>query len=493
MYRVSTTPGCLPDCFVPCKVGRRSDRQSRRGRQPAAAKQPDLLNCDRMIRGESYVDCTNLDARSGEYTVRRMDTVIAYLRTLEGVRGIVPAVSNVQNKMTAPTAFFEELSQSCKSGYLPRGAVNFDGEIYRVDDLMFKFFFENPKELEKACIGYLNREGSDPVKWTLFEWCTVHFGTLLFNEQQRRRVVGCRVPRQGDFPQPAMLAADGALRAIQRVEEERKVLPFDDPGIYDRTTIVDYVEVFREHIMEILPTTTGYRVYANKKHLPWYLKAYREKYGKDTDFKGVRENIADLAPENIIWVPNMTMVDYKMWIARPGNVETYEDKPNEMHAFYFERHLEQLYMASWWKEGAGVLAPGVQFKTVAELKASKRSMQYVFTNLPLVEVAAGATTLDGSAGYDFLTGSNSAATALADILTASVERVYKIVYNGTSYPLKITKSGKFAGISADWVPAAAGEYIKLYAELAEVTVTVGTVTKKVVQPTGNFLELERGS
>jgi hypothetical protein len=457
----------------------------------ADKKQAGLLDYGKMIKGESYLDYTNMNVKLGEYTVRRMDTIIAYLRTLKSVSGIFPVVSNVQNKMTAPTAFFEELSQSYISGHHFKGAVNFDGEIYHVDDVMFKFFFDDPKQLEKEYIGYLNREGSNPMKWTLFEWCIVHFGTLLFNEQQRRRVVGVKVPRQGDFPQPAMLAADGALRAIQRVEEEFKVLPFKDLKLYDKTTVVDYVEEFWEKIMGILPNTVGYRVYANEKHKPWYLKGYREKYGKDTDFGGVRENIADLEPVNIIWVPNMDMNDYKMWIAAPGNVESYEDKPNEMYAFYFQQDLEQLIMASWWKEGSGMLAPGVQFKTPAELEASKRKMQYIFTNYPVTVLASGATVIDGSQSGEFETGSNSAATVLTNIENASVERVYKIICGSLTNRTTINKAGNFSEIMAAWTPEAVGDYIKLYAQLTESTATIGGKTKKIVAPTGKFLELER--
>ncbi|MEA4918139.1 hypothetical protein [Proteiniphilum sp.] len=457
----------------------------------ATTNQIGLLDYGKMVRGESYLDYSKMNSKLGEYIVRRMDTIIAYLRTLKSVAGIFPVVSNVQNKMTAPTAFFDELSQSYKSGHHFKGAVNFDGEIYHVDDVMFKFFFDDPKQLEKEYIGYMNREGSNPMKWTLFEWCIVHFGTLLFNEQQRRRVVGVKVPRQGDFPQPAMLAADGALRAIQRVEEELKVLPFKDLKAYDRSTIVDYVETFYEYVMGILPNMEGYLVHANEKHKPWYLKGYREKYGKDIDFTGSKENIADLSPANIVWVPNMAMNDYKMWIVKPGNVENYENRPNEMYGFYFQQDLEQLILASWWKEGSGVLAPGVQFNTLADLEKSGRRMQWLFTNYPVVSLDPDDTVIDGLAGYEMETGENTGATAITDIENASMERVYKIICGSLANKSTIAKSGKFAGITAAWSPNAVGDYIKVYAELTEQTQTVNGKQKKVVVHTGNFLELER--
>jgi hypothetical protein len=457
----------------------------------ASSNQIGLLDYNKMIKGESYLDYSKMNEKLGEYIVRRMDTIIAYFRTLKSVAGIFPVVSNVQNKMTAPTAFFEELSQSYKSGHHFKGAVNFDGEIYHVDDVMFKFFFDDPKQLEKEYIGYMNREGSNPMKWMLFEWCIIHFGTLLYNEQQRRRVVGVKVPRQGDFPQPAMLASDGCLRAIQRVEEELKVLPFKDLKQYDRSTMVEYVETFYEEVMAIVPNMVGYFVYANEKHKPCYVKGFREKYGKDNDFTGPKENVADLSPVNIIWVPNMAMNDYKMWITVDRNVENYEDKSNEMYGFYFQQDLEQLIMASWWKEGSGVLAPGVQFNTLADLTKSGRRLQWLFTNYPVVSLDPNATVIDGLAGYEIETGVNTKATAITDIQNASVERVYKVICGSLEYKTTIAKSGKFADIVSAWTPTAVGDYIKLYAELKEETQTVNGKTKTVVVPTGNFLELDR--
>lgn len=457
----------------------------------ASSNQIALLDYNKMVKGESYLDYSKMNTKLGEYVVRRMDMVIAYLRTLKSVAGIFPLVSNVQNKMTAPTAFFEELSQSYRSGRHFKGAVNFDGEIYHVDDVMFKFFFDDPKQLEKEYIGYQNREGSNPMKWTLFEWCIVHFGTLLFNEQQRRRVIGVKVPIQGEFPQPAMLAADGVLRAIQRVEEEYKVLPFEDLKVYDRTTIVDYVEEFYEKVLSILPNMEGYKLHINEKHKAWYVKGYREKYGKDNDFTGTKDVVADLSSDNIVWIPNMSMNDYKMCISQLGNIENYEDKPNEMYAFYFQQDLEQLMMASWWKEGSGVLAPGVQFNSLTDLKNSGRRMQWLFTNYPVVSMDADATVVDGFAGYEIETAANTKATALTNIENASIERVYKIICGSTTNATTIAKSGNFDGITATWTPAAVGDYIKVYAELKEEIQTIGGKQKKVVVHTGKFLELER--
>ncbi len=469
-----------------------SETFAQRCRELVGSNQIGILDYNKMIHGESMVDYSRMNEKLGEYTVRRMDMIIAYLRTLKSVSDIFPVVPYIQNKATAPTAFFEELSQSFQSGYIFKGAVDFDGEIYHVDNVMFKFQFESPKDLEKAYIGYMNREGSNPMKWTLFEWCIVHFSTLLFNEQQRRRVLGCRVPRQGDFPQPALFAADGALRAIQRVEEEFKVWPFTQFKQYTESTVLDYVRSFWAAVSMTIPSMNGMRLYMNEKHHLWYIDAYNAKYGQNADYKGPNSKIRYYSPDDIIWVPNMSLNDYKMWITYERNVEVYEDIPGEMYSkFYFEQRMEQLALASWWKEGAGVLAPGVQFNSLENLQNSGRKMQWLFTNYPVVDIAADATTIDVSQGYEFLTGENTAATALTDITNAATDRVYKIICGSTTNATTIAKSGKFAKITAAWTPTAEGDYIKLYAELEETTKTVNGKQRKVVQATGNFLELER--
>ena len=450
-----------------------------------------LLDFNKMVHGESYIDYTSMNNKLGEFTIRRFDMIIAYLRTLKSVSNIFPVVSGIQNLAKAPTAHFGELSQSYLSGHNFKGAINLDGEIYHVDDVMFKFLFDDPKQLEKEYIGNMNREGSNPMKWNFFEWCIVHFGTILHNEQQRRRVVGVKVPRQGNFPQPAMFAADGALRAMERSEEELKVLPFMDLGVYTEATMVDYASTFWKYVMAILPNMQNMVLHINEKHQPWYIEGYDEKYGQKTDYTGPKNNIRHLSPDSIVWVPNMEMTDYKMWITNPGNVENYELVPYEMYALYFQQDIEALIMASWWKEGSGVLAPGVQFASQQDLINSKRKLQWIFTNYPASALDPGATTIDGSLNTLFITGENTAAAAITNITDFSVERVYKIVCGSMTNASTIAKSGNFSEITADWTPAAVGDYIKVYAQLHEVTKTVGGKTFKVVEPTGKFLELER--
>lgn len=457
----------------------------------ADSNQLALLDYKKMIRGESLIDYSNMKSKLGEYTVRRFDTIIAYFRELKSVAHIFPIVSNVQNEMTAPTGYFGELSQSYLSGHNYKGDVRFDGEKYHVDDLMMKFAFQDGKDLEKQYIGYKNREGSNPMKWHLFEWIIVHFGKILFNEQQRRRVVGTWTPRQGTVPQPAMTSGDGALRAIQRVEEELKVLPFKTLGVYTKATILEYVRTFFESVSEILPNMEGMRLFMNEKHRLWYIDAYDSKYKSNNDYTGPGSDIRYYSPKDIIWVPNMELNDYKMWMTTEGNVENYEDRPNEMYAFYFQQDLEILVMASWWKEGSGVLAPGVQYPSPDELEKGERKLQFLFTNYPVIKLNPDADTIDMKAGREFETGANATATNITTINNIVPDKVIKVICGSLTNKTTINKAGIFSEIDSNWTPAKVGDWIKLYPQLVEVTKTVGKKQIKVVVPTGKLLELER--
>ena len=455
------------------------------------------LNFDKMVSGESTVDYSDLMDKAGEYIVRRQDLILAYLRNLPSVTNIFPRVSNIQNKEVAPGANFGELSQGYRSGRIFKGNVAFTAEIYSVVDIMFKFQFVGMIKLEKQYIGYLNRVGSDVIKWSFIEWIIVHFSKILMNEQNRRNVVGVRVPQQDVVANPAMLAADGALRAIERVEEQLKVLPFEDLKVYTDQTILGYLETMYAYVEQVVPSMDGYKLYVNEKHRRWYLAQYRDKYGKDGDFNSNSDQLIDtLTPQNIVWYPNSDATCYKVWITIPGNVELYEDKPFEMQQFYFERDFESILTLSRWKEGAGLQMAGVGYPTKADLLASGRKDQWIFTNYPATIVVKDATTVDGSKNTLFLTSDNTApgenpALTLTDITSASTEKVYKIVCGNITNATTIKKDGNFSKITADWVPTAVGDYIKLYAELENYTATVDGETVTKTRATGKFLELER--
>ena len=450
-----------------------------------------MLDFQKMVSGTMpFVDYTDLDARFGEYTVRRQDIILAYFRSLPSVEHIFPVQSGVRNKEVVPAVQFGELSQGYRKGRIFKGNVKLASEIYWVNDVMFKYEFDDMIALQKRYVMDLTK-GSSVFQWTFIEWCIMWFGKQLFNEQQRRRVVGVRVPQQNVVANPAMLASDGILRAIQRTEEELKVLPFIDLGVYDATTIVDYAEAFWDLIDDILSTMDGIALYANMKHRKWYLRQFRKKYGVDGDFDGVKSSLIDVSPVNIIWVPNMPTNCFKMWVTSPENAQNLEFLPNEMLGLKFKEDFESVTAQSRWMEGSVVQKVGVQYKTLAELIASKRQNQWLFTNFPVTKLDSDETKVDGSLNSEFITGENTVTTVIDDIENASEEVVYKIICGSLTNKTTIAKSGAFSEIESAWSPVAEGDYLKVYAKLEDYTITVDGETVKATRPTGKFLELER--
>lgn len=426
------------------------------------------LDFQKMVAGESKIDYTDLMGTAGEYIVRRTDLILAYMRSLPSVDSIFPMVSNVQNKEIVPGAHFGELSQGYRKGKIFKGKANFTAELYQVNALMFKFLFEDLIDLEKQYIGYLNREGSDVIKWTFIEWIMVHFGEILQSERNQRRVIGVRVPQQNVISNPAMFGGDGALRAIERVVEEFKILPFLKMNAYDLSTILDYYEEMYDMTEQILPSMAGIQFYGNAKHKRAYTRLFRAKYGKDNDFTGVKEGLIDISPESIIWIPNMRNNDFIVFLTFPGNIENYEDRPNEMLGFYFEREWESVGVMSRWKEGSGLRQAGIKYPTLEALTASKFKNQFIFVNHPVTILDADATTVDADENTLFQTQANTAVTKITDIQNAEFDRVYKIICGSKTNASIIEKSGVFSGITSDWKPTAVGDYIKLYAEFKDV-------------------------
>lgn len=451
--------------------------------------QIEALDFNKMISGNGTIDYSSLTdtaaSVAGEFVIRRTDLIFAFFRSLPSVTAIFPVVSNIQNKEIASSAQFGELSQAYRKGRIFKGSVKFAAEIYSVIDVMFKFQFEDLIDLEKKYIGYLNKEASSIIKWTFIEWLIVNFGKQLINEQNVRRVEGVRVTPQSVVSNPYKFAADGALRAIERVEEELKVLPFEDLGVYSSTTILDYVSSLWEKVVEILPSVDGYKIHANMKHKLWYQGAYAEKYATATGVIVSGQQLPDLHPDNIIWVPNMSQNNYKMWVTIPGTVESYENKPGEMLAFEFLTEFEGVLAKSRWKEGSGLYMAGVKYPSKTDLIASERANQFIFTNYPFTALTLAAS-VSFSANRNFTITGNTQVDAVTGYRP---DVVYKLVASAAA--VKLVKGGAFSKIASDFTAAATGDYIKVYAELEDVETIVDGETVTVTQATGKFLELER--
>ena len=421
------------------------------------------------------------DAGLGDqYVIMRQDALIARIIVLQNMYDLYPRRYGVQDRELMTNAFFTEISQAYQVGEVWKGSMDLQPEMGYVDDAMAKVQFGPLKELERKYIGYLNTDGSDPIKWGMIEWQLLQIYTQMVSEQNRRRIRGCYVKPEAGKPGSYLNSSTGLIYTLVRYMHENTLLPHSDETYndYSETTFLEAVIEFVKDVKATLDEDIdleGFAIYLNKNHRDWWIANCRTKYGKDLDFTGPMSYV-NVVPDMgipIKWVPNMGQSKL-IHLQEPGNLQCLEFVPGEMLAFKLQEFMEMVMAWSTWKEGFTASFIGRHFSTPAELTANNYSLQRLFCNKPSKTVDADATTIACGNQFWFVTSANTAAKALTDITGAKKGVVYLIECGSATNATSITKSGKFAGITAAYTPTKVGDYIMV-----------------TLNSEGNFIELER--
>ena len=72
------------------------------------------------------------------------------------------------------------------------------------------------KELERMYIAYLNKEGSDPIKWTMIEFCILNSLETAQVEQNKRRMRGIYVKPETGVAGSYLNASTGIIYTLVR-------------------------------------------------------------------------------------------------------------------------------------------------------------------------------------------------------------------------------------------------------------------------------------
>lgn len=400
------------------------------------------------------LDFTGFDGTGwGEqYIVRRQDALISYLRTLPSVTNLFAVRYGVQDKMEMTNSFLTDFSQAWQTGRVFKGVYSFEPMLAEVFDVMLKHKFTDMKKLEREYIGYLNRENSFPIKWSMVEWLMSQTLAKLLNEQNERRIRGRHIAPIATEAGHHMFASNGVLAQLAKYCADGYLTRETDLNVYTSSTIYAMIETFIERANQLIPSLSGYVLYINQKHIPWYLKGYEAANGTKLDYNGAKLEVKHYALDAIIGVPNMGN-SCQMWITLPGNIELYEMAAGEMAAFYFQQDLDELLVMSVWKEGVGAYMVGK--------KNGEKKDQFIFLNDPFTALAAGATTADASVNNYFRTVANAGATSFTDFAGASEGVVYKLVCGGVANATATAKAGKFSNVDA-WIPTALEDYLEVY-------------------------------
>lgn len=442
-----------------------------------------MLDAKRLAAGEfaTNYDGVNSAGVGNQHVVLRQDALIARVLKKRDLTVWFPVRYGVQDHDLVFNAYFSEVSQAYQAGEIWKGDMKIENEMGHVDDVMIKQKFGPMKELERMYIAYLNKEGSDPIKWTMIEFCIINSLETAQVEQNKRRMRGIYAKPEEGKPGSYLNGSTGIIYTLIRYIHEYKILPHDDDA-YRTYTSADMLEAVQEFVSDVTASCTedmdldNHVLYLNKLHQPWWIKNIRATYGKDIDFTGP-DSYLNVVPDTKIqirWLPYLGQLPL-MFMDIPGNIQFLEYVPGEMLSIKVKEDMELVKAWSTWKEGCAAAFTGRRFDSLGKLKANNYEWQQIFINKPTVTVEADATTLDATKGFWFETAAGSSASAsITDITGAKAGVAYIIEVGGESNLSKVEKSGKFTNLTEAWTPTNAGDYLMV-----------------ILGSDGNFREMER--
>jgi hypothetical protein len=456
------------------------------------------LNPEKLAAGEFATDYSQVTGMKGgdQYLIRRQDAIIARVLSIRQLTQYFPVRYGIQDRDVIFNAFFGEVSQAYQVGEVYKGDMEIEPEMGYVDDAMIKMKFGPMKELERMYIGYLNREGSDPIKWSMIEYAIMGSLENAQREQNMRRMRGLYVKPETGVAGSYLNAGTGVLYTLIRLHHEHKLLLTDNVAYrtYDDANMLETVQEFYKEILAKVSEDMSldqHVMYLNENHKQWWIQNVREAYGQQQDFTGPNSYL-NIIPDSstnmrIIWLPYLGQMPFMM-MQVPGNIQFLENLPGEMLAMQTEMQMEMVRGWSTWKEGCSPAFVGRNFSSADKLKENDYLWQQIFLNKPSVTLDADATTADASKGFWFISGTNTGEKKLTAINKAKKGVAYIVECGNKTNVTGIDKSGSFESISEAWTPTAVGDYIMVMLnsqnKFIELERCIGGVRKvnKTAQP-----------
>lgn len=442
-------------------------------------QQNKMLDAAALAKGTYATNYDGVDKAGlgDQFVVLRQDALIARVLQVRDLTQFFPVAYGYQDRALVFNTFFDEVSQAYQSGEVFKGGMKIENHMGYVDDAMIKMEWGPMKELERKYIGYLNKEGSDPIKWTMIEYQLLNTLTTAQVEQNKRRMRGIYVAPEQGIAGSYNNAGTGVLYTLLRYVHQYDIKPHasDVYRSYAQATMLAAVQEFiadvRASITEDMDLDQ-HCIYLNKNHQAWWIKNVRATYGKDTDFSGPMGalNIVPDTTVRIIWLPYLGQLPFMM-LHQPGNIQFLEFVPGEMLSMKMQEQMEQVRAWSTWKEGCSASFTGRRFDTKKAMDDNNYEWQQIFINLFAATIV---DKLDANKGFWLTTGSATTQETYTDIENAKAGVAYCIECGDKTHLPKIAKSGKFANLTAAFNASEVGDYIMV-----------------ILGNDGNFREMER--
>lgn len=334
--------------------------------------------------------------------------------------------------------------------------------------VMFVHKFQSLKQLEKSWIGYLNREGSNPVKLSFIEYLLVETAKALHNERELRYVNGVRKEPDPDKPGRAMDAADGLYEFLRkRVDGHVDFTPNGGttgktvyqikPFALPRITPGNIGEVFYQGtsmIPSVFRDTGKIVLYIPSFMLPWYHKYNETHYGQNQDYKAGINYVKEFPGVKIETIPNADNHHRIFWTI-DGNIQTFCQISGEMLRFHLEQQDWTVKVWSNWKESIQATAVGYKYTNRADMDGSRQLIWCNDYDLPETYYVEGDKDKNPDAlrHSSIVTVANSTAFEITNITNAEVGKVIALKCGADGENgVTIKKAGKFVLLTEAWTP-----------------------------------------
>ncbi|MFC2622677.1 MAG: hypothetical protein ACFN1B_08175, partial [Prevotella denticola] len=380
-------------------------------------QQNKMLDAAALAKGTYATNYDGVDNAGvgDQFVVLRQDALIARVLQVRDLTQFFPVAYGYQDRGLVFNAFFDEVSQAYQAGEVFKGGMKIENHMGYVDDAMIKMEWGPMKELERKYIGYLNKEGSDPIKWTMIEYQLLNTLRAAQVEQNKRRMRGIYVKPDKGVAGSYLNAATGVLYTLLRYVHQYDLKPHAE-STYRTYTQATFLPAVQEFIADVRASITedmdldNHFIYLNKNHQAWWIKNVRTTYGKDTDFAGPMGALS-VVPDTtmrIIWLPYLGQTPFMM-LHEPGNIQFLEYVPGEMLSVKMQENMEQVRAWSVWKEGTSASFTGRRFATKEEMDKNNYEWQQIFINL----FAATITDkVNGNNGFWQVTDSTTPQTTI---------------------------------------------------------------------------------
>lgn len=407
------------------------------------------------------------------YRTRWSDRLQSFLVELPTITKIFPTESGHQDLETLTNLWLGEFSQpdnSANSEFdkVTKGSYEFGTETLRMYGVMFAHKFKSLKALEKSWIGYLNREGSNPVKLSFIEYLLVETAKKLHNEREQRYINGVRKDPDPDVPGRAMEGADGIYEYLRkRVEGHTdftpdggttgktvyQIKPFNLP----RITAANIGEVFYQGtsmIPSVFRDTGKICLYIPSWMLPLYHKYNEAHYGQNVDYKAGITYVKEFPAVKIVTLPNADNHHRIFWTV-DGNFRTFDHVAGEMLRFTLEQQDWTVKVWSNWKESIQAEVVGYKYTDPLAMDGSRQLIWCNDYDRPDTYFIESAPDANPSAllHSSIVTVANSKQFEITDIADAQVGRLIslKCGVDGDK-GVTIKQNGKFSLLTAAWTP-----------------------------------------